>query len=177
MTADLKEFKKKNLDPLKLLIYQGSNGCVYCTEVTTQGLQTPPHTPTDVLVHLPSSHCGFSAHTGPNVFFFFVRKAGLYCTWVDSEHAVLKVHLYVNAILLLLCVAMSRVARFEWWHHSRGKDTAPLFVPILTHSVCSHRLFFFCFFWKRKKKKKLNSNAIPVVALHKSRLYGNLCTN
>lgn len=43
MRADFKEFKKKKilkkkLDPLKLLLFQGSNGCVYWMEVTTQGL-------------------------------------------------------------------------------------------------------------------------------------------
>lgn len=59
----------------------------------------------------------------------------------------------------------------------QGKRHCSSFRPHLDAQRVFSPVVFFLFFWKRKKKKELNSNAIPVVALHKSRLYGNLCTN
>lgn len=137
-----------------MLIYQGSNGCVYCTEVTTQGLQTPPHTPTDVLVHLPSSHCGFSAHTGPNVFFFFCEEGRslLYLSWFRTC-SVKSSSLCKCYFVIALC---GHVPGCQVWvvTPQQGKRHCSSFRPHLdAQRVFSPVVFVFCFFGRERKKK------------------------
>lgn len=102
------------------------------------------------------------------------------CTRVDSECAALK---FISCMFLsfALCGHVP-VARFEWYHHSRGggnrnKHCSSFFLSsswrtayVLTHVFVTKSLF-----WKRKEREKGKNSRIQMpyvsVALHKSRLY------
>lgn len=147
----------------------------YWTEVTTQGPLTPPHThwypstppflPHNLLI-------GFSVHTGPDFFWDAFCGEGtsvLYLSWfrMCSVKVLFCLFVYCAYILSLLCVVMSRVARFEWLTPQQGKkqnktkqthcfsfcphlDTPCAFSPRLSKL---HLYYQVTFFGRRGRKK------------------------
>lgn len=153
---------------------------VYWLEMTTQGLQTFPHTRWHLVQHRFSfSQCisaGTSVHKWPTFYAFCGEGMSvLYLSWFRM--CSVDIFCVYFFFLIALCGHVLGCQVYVVFSPQQDLNTAPLFILVSARSVRSHRLFesllpihLFCEGGGGGKK---HSDAILVVALRKSRLYGN----